>query len=337
MQCPITPELWQHYQDTGDDQVAAHLASCDSCRAEAGRLTALEQALASLKVATVPGAMMQRLQALHDATQTESLTCTETLTLLEAWREDELPRAQAFLVEDHLLWCEPCTAALAQAELLTTALRTLPMLEAPAVIAERIAQARVPWWQRLLPAPAPSWSRQFGVAAGLAAALMLMFGSVLQSPRLASLPEHQAVTPVNGTATNKLVVPETYEPVVATVATVAHTSTSAVAHATTQRQIRGSRVVPTTGSDQHTIEKKTPTPIIPVSVPKNAVPEAPATDDPVIAVQPGVPDTEDRVRVSSVPSDTSPQRIIETEVKAAKWGEDETNYSDAVNNIRLRL
>lgn len=191
MQCPLTPERWQQYHDTGDPAVARHLASCATCRAEDEKLARLQDALASLSVYQVPRTVTQRMAALNTEVGEQSLTCTDTLHLLEAWRDGELDAARAFLVEDHLLGCMPCSEALAQADILTEALRALPALEAPAVIAERIAQARIPWWKRLLPAPAPSlsWTRQFAMASGIAAAMMLLLGSPLRTPPVAHAPQ----------------------------------------------------------------------------------------------------------------------------------------------------
>lgn len=192
MQCPITSEQWQRYQDTGDARVAAHIATCSVCREEATRYARLLASLATLPMADAAEGIAARLTALAAATEGTALGCAEVLDLLEAWREGELPSAQAFLVEDHLLWCEPCTQALAQADALTQVLLTLPALDVPDAVAERVAAARIPWWRRLLPAPAPTWSRQMSFAVGFAALLVCLFGSGLQSPQVAQRPAGSA-------------------------------------------------------------------------------------------------------------------------------------------------
>lgn len=183
MRCPITPELWQNYSDTGDVRVAEHLAICATCRAEAARFALLGASLASLPVQAAPAEVSARLRELEAVTRGQALTCRETLTLLEAWREGELAAAQAFLLEDHLLGCDPCSMALARAEALTVALHTLPRIEAPVAVAERIALGRIPWWQRLLPSAPTSWSRQFSYAvATMAAIVLLVLTSTMRTP-----------------------------------------------------------------------------------------------------------------------------------------------------------
>ncbi len=193
MRCPITPELWQQYCDTGDVRVAEHLAGCATCRAEAAQFTHLGSSLASLPVRPVPAEVAARLQELEIATRGQVLTCHETMTLLEAWREGELPSVQAFLLEDHLLGCDPCSTALAQAETLTVALRGLPRIEVPSAVAERVALGRIPWWQRLLPSAPPSWSRQFSYAvATMAAIIFLVLSSLLRTPTVVNNPSKPA-------------------------------------------------------------------------------------------------------------------------------------------------
>lgn len=189
MQCPITPELWQHYRDTGDVQVKQHLATCARCRAEAAQFAVLQSSLASLAMPAAPAAVALRVREMAQATQGHALSCRETLTLLEAWREGELPAPQAFLLEDHLLWCAPCSTALVQAEAVTTLLRDLPRMTAPDAVAERIAHGRLPWWQRLPLAPPPSWSRQFSyVVATMAACLLFVLASTLLTPTMVENP-----------------------------------------------------------------------------------------------------------------------------------------------------
>jgi len=105
----------------------------------------------------------------HPYLAPQALTCTDVRQVLESWRAGELDGQQAFLVEDHLLWCAPCAGEAEHANILTQALRTLPQLDVPNVVSERIAAARVPWWKRLLPDPAPVWGRM-GLAMGALAA-----------------------------------------------------------------------------------------------------------------------------------------------------------------------
>jgi hypothetical protein len=198
MRCPITPELWQQYQDTGNSQVAHHLASCTACRAKVAEFTRLQAALDGLPALAAPAGIAARLSALAATTPEQQYTCAETLTRLEAWRDGALEQTAAFLVEDHLLWCDPCAQQLAIAETLTDELHQLPRETPPLVIAERIAAARLPWWQRLVPAT-PAWSRSFSLAAGLAAAVLLVCGLslLMQTPsaQLAQMPARRPVHP----------------------------------------------------------------------------------------------------------------------------------------------
>ena len=140
------------------------------------RVEQLKQLLISLPVREVPPAVQAGMDRLAAAVGDQQFTCTDTLPLLEAWRESALDAASMFLVEDHLLDCPRCTLALEQAEQVSVLLRSLPQLTPPDAIAERLAQARQPWWHRwVMPAPAPSlrWGQTLTLAGSLAAAIML--------------------------------------------------------------------------------------------------------------------------------------------------------------------
>lgn len=197
--CTRTVEYSQGMPDTGDPQVARHLSVCPECRAEADKYQRLAALLATLPAMPVPVQASATLDALARTTAERSLTCDETLALLEAWREGAVDRVQTFLVEDHLLWCEPCARALARAEQITGLLQTLPPLNVPDAVAERIAHARLPWWQRVLPAPAPTLSRQWGFAGALSAAalvlVVLLSRAIGPGMQVAQKPELSVPTP----------------------------------------------------------------------------------------------------------------------------------------------
>lgn len=184
MQCPQTPEYWQRYLETGDPQAARHLEYCDACRQEVARAEQLPDVLLRLPLLDAPEKISADVQYLAQTITGQQLTCAETLGLLEAWREGELDAQQAFLVEEHLLWCEPCTVALEQADLLTAVLRELPALEAPASIAEQLAAARRPWWQRLLPDLRPAWQQLAPATGGLLAAAALLMAMISKAPHV---------------------------------------------------------------------------------------------------------------------------------------------------------
>lgn len=188
MQCPITSECWQQYHDTGDSQVAQHVATCPRCRAEVAAYEQLHTALTHLTACDATEPVMTRLQQLDAVTAGQTLECADVQLALDAWAAGELDPAQAFLIDDHVLWCEACATEQAHAVRVQTLLHALPVLPAPTEIAARIAAARVPWWQRLSPAPAPSWTRAWSFASGLAAALLLACGLSIMAPRVAQTP-----------------------------------------------------------------------------------------------------------------------------------------------------
>ncbi len=195
MRCPAQNEVWLQESADRDPRWTEHLDVCAHCRAEADAAARLRTHLQRLPALTVPAGVSASFRRLAETTAREDISCADVRDALEAWREGTLVGAQAFLVEDHLLWCGACAQELARAEFLTASLRTLPALEVPAAVAERVAAARVPWWQRFFPAPAPSW-RGVGVVMGaMAASLALVFMSfstVFHAPQVArmSVPTH---------------------------------------------------------------------------------------------------------------------------------------------------
>ncbi|HOF88460.1 MAG TPA: zf-HC2 domain-containing protein [Armatimonadota bacterium] len=164
MRCPFSDELQSDEVNAEDPRIAAHLAACPTCREE----QALRALLAALPAIEPPADLAARAAALPATAA--PLTCEETLERLETYREGELTLAQTFLVEEHLLWCAACAAELERADQVRVLLAELPELSAPAAIAVRIAAARVPWWQHLLPR-APAWGLGFAAAALLVVAL----------------------------------------------------------------------------------------------------------------------------------------------------------------------
>ena len=182
MLCPDISEFWQRYLEQGDPQAARHLQYCAACRREVERATQLPYALSQLPALDTPSDLPERMQTLAEATSGQTLACAEAQSLLDAWREGGLDARRAFLMEDHLLCCEACAVELERADQLATALHSNPAYEPPAAIAERIAAARVPWWQRLLPDCRPAWGRLAPVVGGLAAAAAVMMALLLRAP-----------------------------------------------------------------------------------------------------------------------------------------------------------
>jgi|GEM_PF-1773574 len=179
MQCS-DKKIWLSDVPDADPRWADHLVSCVSCRTEARVAGRLRQAMQALPMQDAPAKVGVRLQERLAATGDRRLGCDETLELLEPYREGLLAAAETFLVEDHLLWCASCAEELETADMLAGAMRALPQLAPPESIAQRIALARVPWWQRLWTTPAPSWS--FGRllrAGGAMAAAALLFAVMI--------------------------------------------------------------------------------------------------------------------------------------------------------------
>ncbi len=183
MKCPHDTEFWQRYVEQGDPEAAHHLQYCAACRAEAEQAARVAGVLAHLPALEAPTAVAARFQALVSATTGRRFTCDEALSLLEAWREGDLDATSALLMQDHLFGCESCTEAFAQAEQLAVMLRAIPVLQPPAVIADRLAAARIPWWQRMLqPVPQWSWGRLRRSRAGCGAAAVLLLACILRAP-----------------------------------------------------------------------------------------------------------------------------------------------------------
>lgn len=172
MKCPRAAELWRDEFNMEDPLVRAHLASCPQCRADVEWLTRLTAGLAALPRLEIPSQMAMMRESLLRDVAGRSFACAEVQEILPAWRDGALDHIQAFLVEDHLLWCDPCSVFLMQLEQVTSLLRAIPVIEPPAIIAERIAAARMPWWRRWIPAPAPLWGYS-GLATAAVAAIFL--------------------------------------------------------------------------------------------------------------------------------------------------------------------
>jgi len=198
MRCPQNPEYWQQYSEAGDPAAAQHLKYCAACREEAANAARLPHVLAQMPTLDAPKIVVERFQALAEATAGLQLTCDDVLMLMEAWREGDLDAQRSFLMEDHLLWCESCADALAQADALTTALRNMPVLMPPPEIAERIAAARIPWWQRMLQPVQPIWGRLAPAALGVFATVTIVAALMMRGPavnNIAQLPKEPGRIP----------------------------------------------------------------------------------------------------------------------------------------------
>lgn len=101
-----------------------------------------------------------------------NLHCEESLDILEAYVDGDLPAAEADRLREHLEACPSCAAELALAEKVQRELRTLPLPDCPPEILEKVRQAG-----KGAVVPFPRRERTIGRRiAAVAAALLLSVG-----------------------------------------------------------------------------------------------------------------------------------------------------------------
>ncbi len=204
MKCPQTDIDWQGYSEAEDVRMKQHLTGCHACRVRASEYDALHALLAALPTVAAP------VTAAPAAAPAGELTCTQFHELLEQWREGELDTTKAFLMDDHILWCDPCAAEVERAERLQILLNDMPSLTVPAIVSERIAAAQVPWWERILP-PAHAWQR---VGWATAAAALLLVTTLSRTPQVANVARvPQQPRPTSATEMRPIVAPVTVQPI----------------------------------------------------------------------------------------------------------------------------
>ena len=301
MQCPLTPERWQQYHDTGDAQVKAHLANCARCRAVADEFSAIQRSLASLPVYEAPSNISEHFSLLESSVAGQAFDCRATRTHLEAWRASALDSVQSFLLEEHLFACASCAGELARAEALSTVLQTLPVLDVPLAVAERIAAGRIPWWKRLLsPIPTPALAPRMALAGSLAMGLMLLFGSLLTAPRIADAPITTVATSEPVTVSEPHIAAEPAR-------TVMTPSSTRIEVSNPVQNVRKISVTPQ--NKRNKIERKTAPKVVP-PIEKKPIPVTVATvDDRTVKTAPVV----ERTVVASA------REHIENETRLAAW------------------
>jgi len=286
MECPKNPTIWYDDTEAGDPRWADHLAICPSCRAEADQMTALTSALQTLPAQEAPASIALRLQALTTTTAGQTLGCADTRELLESYREGLLPAAQDFLVQDHLLWCDACAEELAAADALAGVLRALPQHVPPASIAERLALARRPWWQRLWTPPAPSWSlgRLWQTGGALAAVAVLLAIMMVQPQNTGHHDAKQPIEKRHAAGGHTLVQPPTETPIETPLLTITLPESTPVAKEP-QPKMPGAVITDEVGGKQPTLNTPVNVPGAPGHVEHAPVaPKFPTPgDDPAIA------------------------------------------------------
>jgi predicted anti-sigma-YlaC factor YlaD len=131
--------------------IEEHLLSCENCREHAEKIYAVSGLMHNLPVLAAPTTMRESVDAFAAAIGDTQLTCEAALPMIELYRDGMLNNEDTFLLEDHLLWCEPCANILEQSALVTELLTEMPQLDPPTEIAARIRIASKP----------PVWTKQF--------------------------------------------------------------------------------------------------------------------------------------------------------------------------------
>jgi predicted anti-sigma-YlaC factor YlaD len=258
--------------------VQQHSAACTSCRNICTQLSHLHAALSTLPDMQASSRVTSALSELAAATAEQTLTCDHTLELLEAWRAGELDAATAFLVEDHLLWCEACSQAAEAAEILSEVLLAMPELASPAAVAERIAHARLPWWQRLLPAPLPNFTWQGVRTVGALAAAAAVFAVFVSTQRTPAPP----VATTSKPTVTEHVLPTDIGPVsAAEMATPPAAVQPASAHAPVVRSVHRVKRVQPVRTPEESIVEHAPTIPVDAAVSAHKAPAVPAVSQPV--------------------------------------------------------
>lgn len=202
MKCPRGYEKF----NMDEAALANHIAECADCRQQFAEEQLLLAAFASMEELAAPVTINEKFHVLQTATAGKTFDCCATRNKLEEWQAGELPVDQAFLLEEHLLSCTSCEAEVTFADALRETLRSLPLLEAPAAIAEQVAAGRIPWWQRWL-LPTPAFSPRMALAGTFVLGLVVMMSTVLYNPQLNNAPQMadmpvitEPVMPVNSSA-----------------------------------------------------------------------------------------------------------------------------------------
>lgn len=112
------------------------------------------------------------------------MTCEETLELLDAYHDEELPEAERRLVAQHLLACQSCVDRLAELERLRLDLRALGPHPMPPDLGDRVREALTGVESADSAASGRwIWARHLAAAAvGAAVATLVLLGSNMPAP-----------------------------------------------------------------------------------------------------------------------------------------------------------
>jgi predicted anti-sigma-YlaC factor YlaD len=128
--------------------IEEHLLSCATCRAQAEKLFAVSGLMHNLPVMETPPTMRESVDMLATAVGDSQITCETALPMIELYRDGMLNSTDSFLLEDHLLWCEPCASVLEQSAIVSGLLSEMPQIDPPAEIAARVRLTKPPLWTK---------------------------------------------------------------------------------------------------------------------------------------------------------------------------------------------
>ncbi|MEI6520946.1 MAG: zf-HC2 domain-containing protein [bacterium] len=184
--------------------IEEHLLSCENCREQAEKIYAVSGLMHNLPVLEAPTAMRESVAAFAAVIGDKQLTCEAAVPMIELYRDGMLNNEETFLLEDHLLWCEPCANILEQSAMVTELLTEMPQLDPPAEIAARIRLTKPPVWTRQF------ITRVASIAAVAAIALTVsMFSHKTTETNIAQLPTAQTtrMNPVEPSVKNSMPTP----------------------------------------------------------------------------------------------------------------------------------
>ena len=198
--------LWNDGQLTRVESflIDEHLLTCASCREYAENLYAVSGLMRNLPVLAAPASMRDSVDTLNAAIGDNQLTCDTARPMIELYRDGMLSKEDSFLLEDHLLWCAPCTNILEQSTMVSTLLADMPQLDPPAEIAARIRLTKPPVWTRQF------ITRVASIAAVAVIALTVSMFSQ-KSPKIDNIAKNPTFTTTTTTdnSVTKRVVPDT--------------------------------------------------------------------------------------------------------------------------------
>jgi len=186
MQCSVNGEMLSAFADgeLTPSQAAAirqHLAGCAGCRAQLAALRQVTGLVRSLEEVAPPSDLRARMAA--RVLTPAPVTCAQVGAQIDALVDGSLAAEQMEIVQAHLAECAGCRERYRLHEEMVSALRSMPLVDPPARLRERVyaRQQPKPVWRLQ-----PVWKAVTGAAGLAAAAAGLMLA--LRSPQLPPVP-----------------------------------------------------------------------------------------------------------------------------------------------------